>query len=517
MYQGKEVFTRIDQKDIVFSDDQATPIIDQKHRAFVVEYDLGYEYKTEIGLSDAVIDLCERLAIYASECSEETNAKHEKAAQTDVGLYELAKNHAKLNPKVGAILLRAKPGSSTCDIYGCCRGAFDLDNHAEYSLITHALGAADDVFFTQDDYFFTTLEPCTQNARNKWSCACAKLLEQRKVRHLFIGLMDPNVLITGRGYYQLFLSGKEYEIEITPFKYCYRKVLCDSNRAYLNQYSRDNPIHLAACRDIYLAYHNALNYNAINRYIQLANISENEGDGSSAEWLLSMYQFLESMLERRYIVPSRAIDPYSLKKEFALFFCDTPKQFVDGATIMIYADAEFIRYDGPLSLFFDGAFAEDDHLRRKSLVQIAIEHYGDDDVLMEWKRQPDLAMRENVAKAFFKTIGLDLISFREAVLNALAHRDYSSGIFTEVRLSDDYISVRNPLPRHLSKKQIKAIADKRAISNPMNPLLMRLFMDIEATERRAFGMGTFRDDPSVAVNVDDEPFVEVRFAINGKA
>ena len=112
----------------------------------------------------------------------------------------------KVHPKVGAVAI--KNGKLLAQAH---REELHPGEHAEYTLLEHKLPKATLAGAT----IFTTLEPCT--ARNNHKIPCVDRLISRKVKRVYIGMLDPNPIITGRG--QLALRSAGIETVLFPTKY----------------------------------------------------------------------------------------------------------------------------------------------------------------------------------------------------------------------------------------------------------------------------------------------------------
>lgn len=112
-------------------------------------------------------------------------------------------------PKVGAVIAvgetplgRGRRGT----------GAEGDDRHAEEVAINEV---KDKSGLTQAT-LYTTLEPCTRDVRSKPLECCTELIHLYKIKKVFVGILDPNQGVTGKGLWRLQDTG--VEVALFPHK-----------------------------------------------------------------------------------------------------------------------------------------------------------------------------------------------------------------------------------------------------------------------------------------------------------
>ncbi len=125
-------------------------------------------------------------------------------------------------PKVGAIIAigdtaigRGRRGT----------GREGDDKHAELD----ALGQVHEKTKLPDATLYTTLEPCTRAVRTKELECCTELILQHKIPRVFVGILDPNQGVTGKGLWRLQESG----VEVALFPHDLAKKIHAQNTAFI--------------------------------------------------------------------------------------------------------------------------------------------------------------------------------------------------------------------------------------------------------------------------------------------
>ncbi|MCC6781369.1 MAG: putative DNA binding domain-containing protein [Planctomycetes bacterium] len=148
------------------------------------------------------------------------------------------------------------------------------------------------------------------------------------------------------------------------------------------------------------------------------------------------------------------VERHGLKRAACLLFSDRPERIVSGAWIRIgfFVSNHDLRYQDEVHGHLFGQVEETLAILKLKYLKAAISYRG-------IQREEKLTFPE--------------AAMREALLNAVVHKDYASGIPIQVSVYDDQLVIWNPgeLPERWTVKQLLG----KHASRPFNPLLANAF------------------------------------------
>jgi pyrimidine deaminase RibD-like protein len=132
----------------------------------------------------------------------------------------------RLHPRVGAVLT----DTDGKILYRSHRNEGNLEGHAEFLLLEKARL---DGFNVEGTVLFSSLEPCTRRGIHKVPCAVR--VAESGIKRVYIGTLDPNPHITGRG--SMFLTTK---LEVEHFPFALGRELMALNQEFFNHYAHNH-------------------------------------------------------------------------------------------------------------------------------------------------------------------------------------------------------------------------------------------------------------------------------------
>lgn len=351
------------------------------------------------------------------------------------------------SPKVGAVLVRPDGSTETAS-----RGELREGNHAEFILLERkCIGERLDGCI-----LFTTLEPCLN--RNHPKRGCSRHIVSARIKEVYVGVEDDNPAVAGKGIEYLRRNG----VAIHLFDRGLQEIIVTENAEFLD-WARKQPekaeepdIQLSSYEDAVTAVGwNELSKHALNQYRDKAGVGPEIGSPEFQRLLLRQGLLVE---ERGTLVPSG----FGL-----LLFGERPRDAVPQAGLLARADLP------------DGSTTRREFGEAMVLVPGLLEGWLDtvlpsaiDRSRMQRKEQVDLP---------FEMI-------REAVVNALVHRDYDlDGQNCQLVLDANTITVKSP-GGPIPPIRLDQLNSFSAPMKSRNPQLHYVFARMGMAEEQGFGL-----------------------------
>lgn len=351
------------------------------------------------------------------------------------------------SPSVGAVLVRPDGSIETA-----ARGELREGNHAEFILLERrCIGEKLDGCI-----LFTTLEPCLN--RNHPKRGCARHVVSARIKEVYVGIEDDNPAVAGKGIEHL----RRHGVTVHMFDRDLQEMILRENELFFDwarkqpAKSKEEPIKLSKYEDPVAAVVLAdLSDEAMERYRSKAGIDPEVG---SVEFLRLLRQQGLLVGEGNAVAPSG----FGL-----LLFGRQPRNPLPQAGLLARADLP------------DGKSARREFGEAMVLIP-ALLHEWLDTVL------PSTIDRSRMERT--EQVDLPFEMIREAVVNALIHRDYDiTGQKCQLVVDADTVTVKSPggpIPP-ITLKQIQSFT---APMKSRNPVLHHVFARMGMAEEQGFGL-----------------------------
>lgn len=368
------------------------------------------------------------------------------------------RDDGKSNPLVGAVIW--KPNG---EIETACRGELRWGDHAEFTLLERKnrdqkLDGA---------ILLTTLEPCAPGARKHPKLSCAERIVLARIKEVWVGIQDPDPTVDRKGIKFLQDNG----VAVHMFDRALQEEIQGANLAFVNQAmeraeaakgerkpkivklsSFENAIANASTEDFSIE--------ALTRYREVAKIKDEPG---SAEFNRRLAQQGLLKLENKRFTPTG----FGL-----LLFGREPRNSLPQAGLLAtlhYPNGreETRDFDGPLVL-----------------VPPQVE---------QWLRDklPAILDRSQMQRREVPPVPFEMI--REAVVNALVHRDYEiRNAKSQLIVNDNTITIMSP-GGPLPPITLEKLQQFNAPMLSRNPELHFVFAKMEMAEERGLGIKTLKN------------------------
>lgn len=358
----------------------------------------------------------------------------------------------KVPPKVGAILLF--PNGRIEKAY---RGQLREGDHAEFTLLERKLGNEN----LEDCILFTTLEPCVE--RNPPKVPCCRRTTNARIKKVFVGIEDKDPTVDGKGIRYLEENG----VEVKMLDRDFQKIIEQENAQFLKQAltrkKEKEEEDLRTPLEMPIARYDVSRFSdiALQKFITEAKLAFKITDESFLEYIADFGAMEWNDKSNKFIPTGFGI----------LLFGKNPRSKYPQAVLkahVTYGNKKIEPKDFP-----------------EPLVLLP-------DLIEEWlhkvlplAKDTSRFKRKDVAEFPTKVL-------REAIVNAIVHRDYkNTSAKCELKIDDNKIIVNSP-GEPLPAISLEELNSFEAPSLSRNPILTYAFSLMDYVEEKGFGMAAFK-------------------------
>lgn len=391
----------------------------------------------------------------------------------------------KVSPKVGAILIKTNG-----DVETAFRGELRHGDHAEFTLLERKNRSIS----LDGSILFATLEPCAPGARNPPKLGCAERIVNARIKKVWIGIEDPDPSVDRKGIKYLIDNGVEVEL----FDADLQEKIREANKQFILEaeerakHAKTEPLESVLSekeRAEPKSHLDDLSKSILVSFIEKAKLNV-KLDTPKFNHLFTQLGLLE-LKNKKYIPTGLGL----------LLFGERPQ--------LVYPNA-VIR-----ATFKTEGRGEDIETIGGSLIIQA-------DKIQSWY-EARIGKQIDRSQSERKTIyDYPLVVFREAIINAVVHRNYDiEGAPIYFEINDDAIIIKSPGEpvKPLKLEQIKQFS---APSLSRNPKIMYVFDQMKLVEQRGLGFQTIKELPEkfglpLPLVSYDEPYMVFTFPRSGDA
>lgn len=360
----------------------------------------------------------------------------------------------KVPPKVGAVILF--PDGSVKTAF---RGELRDGDHAEFTLIERKLANEN----LEDCVLFTTLEPCVE--RNSPKVPCCRRTTNARIKKVFVGIEDKDPTVDGKGIKHLEKNG----VEVKMFDREFQIIIEEENREFLKQALerkkdvKEEEEDLSTSFELPIPNYDSSKFSevALKKFIKEANLDFNISNESFFEYLSDFGAMVWNKEFKRYVPTGYGI----------LLFGKNPRAKFKNAVLkahVTYGNQKIEPKD------FDQA-----------LVLLP-------DQIEEWLIKVLPSSKDTSSFKRLDVPAFPIEVLREAIVNALVHRDYEiEGAKCEVKIDENKIIVTSP-GKPLPSISLEELNTFEAPSLSRNPILTYVFSLMNYAEEKGFGMKSLK-------------------------
>jgi len=385
------------------------------------------------------------------------------------------------SPRVGAVLVF--PDGTYETAY---RGEFREGDHAEYTLLDKKCRTKE----LSECWLFATLEPCGPKARSETKTCCAERIGNARIKKVWYGVQELNSKAKGGKK----LLEEEYKAEVLPFDKDLHKEILAFNKDFNDWVAVENQKQKDAIKTV---------TGPLQKAIKNTDISFLSNDA------LDLYI---SRTKRNFTFDSDDLKNDLINKDLLEVDEKTGEVRPTGDCVLLFGKNprdKFPQASVKAKVDYGGGQKPDAESFDEALVLIP-------DKVRDWAKKviPESMDRSDFVSKKVSHFPPDVI--REAIINALIHRDYSNRrAKVELEITPEKIEVRSP-GDPVSPNTLKDMQNFTAISQTRNPELAYIFNLMRFMEESGVGMDTYRsmrnsfDLPLPIINYQ-APYLTVTF------
>lgn len=360
------------------------------------------------------------------------------------------------SPYVGAVLVF--PDGTVETAY---RGEFREGDHAEYTVLDKKNRHRD----LSGCWLFATLEPCAPGARNAPKVSCAERIVNARISDVWFGIEDKNPKVDHGGIDNLV----DNHVNVHQFTSEFHDEIEEVNKEFMKWANMKNDEEKAKKQkpqDHLNERADATNIDSISDTALQKFITE-----SKRNFKPKSEKFLQELKEMDLLEYNENTKTYFPTGNAILLFGKSPRNKFPQAAVKAKVH------------YGDGKTGSETF--RDALVLVP-------DQIEEWLKK---VLPASIDRSKFKaqqvpTFPIEVI--REAVINAIAHRDYElDGAKTQIDVHPDRIIIKSP-GEPKSPITIEALKNFTATSYSRNKKITFVFNEMGYMEESAVGMDTFR-------------------------
>lgn len=362
----------------------------------------------------------------------------------------------KASPKVGAVLV--KPGGT---IETACRGELRHGDHAEFTLLERKNRGNK----LDGSTLFATLEPCAPGARREPKIDCAERIRLARIKKVWVGIQDPDPKVARKGIQHLENSG----IEVAMFERELQEIIERENADFLKQ-----------------ANERASAAKKAPAKIVLSPLEDKLGLTVASDFSNDALEFYRDRAGIKATVGSSEFN--RLLQQQGLLKVEKDKQSPTGFGLLLFGKQprNTLRQAGLLaSIAYPNGEKE-----RKEFDEPAVLIPG---LVEKWLKDklPNVFDRNQMQREQRPALPFEMI--REAVVNALIHRDYNiEGAKCQLTVDADTVIVRSP-GGPIPPITLEQIQDFSAPMLSRNPSMHFVFARMGMAEEQGLGLDSLRD------------------------